>query len=148
VLLVATGQQQDQLNVALAAVTCGRLSHAEQVVAARAPYRARADKYGVIVTDTRSRGPWNGDSVLELWGAEMLAFESPLKRATRRADPLERARVAARAIRDHDLDSLEIAYSDGVELSADRVQVALYGPRRRLLRRRQRLVYAPLGELL
>jgi len=88
--------------------------------------------------------------VLEHWGgdAEMLVLRSPLKGAARRASSLERARVAARTIRDYDLDSLHIAYPDGAELSADRVQLVLYGPRRGLLRRRDQLVRATLGELL
>jgi hypothetical protein len=62
----------------------------------------------------------NRDAVLELLGAETLALRSPLKGAARRADPLEGARAAARIVRDHDLDSLQITYPDGVGLSADR----------------------------
>jgi hypothetical protein len=88
--------------------------------------------------------------VLEHWGgdAEMLVLASPLKGAARRSAPLERARVAARTVRDYDLDSLQIAYPDGAELSADRIQLVLYGPRQGFLRRRGQLVRATLGELL
>ena len=146
--------QQDRLNVALAAVTCGRLSQAASVRASRGQYRACADEYGVNVTETgSSTSPHRGDGsrrdpVLELWGAEMLSLSSPLKGAARRADPLERARVAARTVRDHDLDSLQITFADGLGLSADRTQLVLVGPRRGVLRRRDRLVCAALGELL
>jgi hypothetical protein len=146
--------KQGRLTVAVAAVTCGRLSQAASVSASRGPYCACADEYGVKVIETEpSSSPHHGhnrnpDSVLELWGAEMLAFTSPLKGAARRADPLERARDAARTVRDHDLDSLQITYPDGVELSADRTQLVLCGPRRGVLRRRDRLVCAALGELL
>jgi len=147
-------QQQDRLNVALAAVTCGRLSHAASVTANRGQYCAHADEYGVKVTQARrssSSQPaadGNRDPVLELWGAEMLALSSPLKEAARRSDPLERAKVAARTVRDHDLDALRVAYPDGGGLSADRDTVVLFGPRRGVLRRRVRLVRAALGELL
>ena len=154
----ARAQQQDRLNVALAAVTCGRLTYAASVRASRGQCCARADQYGVNVTEPRSRSSAatapaeqrNGNIVLEHWGgdAEMLVLRSPLKGAARRASSLERAQVAARTIRDYDLDSLHIAYPDGAELSADRVQLVLYGPRRGLLRRRDQLVRATLGELL
>jgi hypothetical protein len=146
--------QQDRLNVALAAVTSGRLTQAEQVVATRGQYCARADKYGVRVTETapgsaaRVTSEGNGEPVLELWGADMMEFSSPLKGAARRAEPMERARVAARTMRDHDLDSLQIAYSGGEEISADRAQLVLYGPRRGAFRRRDRILSAALGELL
>ena len=56
--------------------------------------------------------------------------------------------MAARTVRDYDLDSLQVAYPDGAELSADRSQVVLYGPRQGLFRRRSQLVRATLGELL
>jgi hypothetical protein len=90
------------------------------------------------------------EAVLEHWGgdAEMLVLRSPLTGAARRSAPLERARVAARTVRDYDLDSLQIVYPDGAELSADRIQVVLHGPRQGFLRRRDRLVRATLGELL
>ncbi len=146
--------QQDRLNVALAAVTSGRLTHAEEVLATRGRYCARADKYGVRVTETtpgsaaRLTTDGNGEPVLELWGADMLEFSSPLKGPARRAEPLERARVAARTVRDHDLDSLQIAYPNGEQLSADRAQLVLYGPRRGAFRRRDRILSAALGELL
>jgi hypothetical protein len=150
----ARGQQQDRLNVALAAVTCGRLSNAASVSASRGRYLARADEYGVNVTlvgPSSSADPAeqpDEDPVLELWRAEMLTLSSPLKGTARRSEPLERARVAARTVRDHDLDSLRIEYPDGVGLSADRFQVVLYGSPRGLFRRRDRLVCAALGELL
>ncbi len=147
-------QQQERLNVAIAAVTCGRLTGAARVSASRGRCRARADEYGVNVTEPRAsaagdRGDERSrDLVLELWGAEMLTLSSPLQSSARRADPIGRARVAARTVRDHDLDSLQIEYQDGAQLDADPVQVALYGPRRGVLRRRERLFRAALGELL
>lgn len=152
----ASSQQRDRLNVALAAVTCGRLSHAARVQASRGRCCAHADQYGVNVTEPRSSAASDtgdavgSEAVLEHWGgdAEMLALRSPLKGPARRSAPLERARVAARTVRDYDLDSLEIEYPDGAELSADRVQVILYGPRQGFARRRNQLVRAPLGELL
>jgi hypothetical protein len=144
------------MNVATAAVTCGRLTQAGVVLAARGSYSARADQYGVNVTESSrgSSGPSQGagkpEVVLEHWGgdAEMLAFDSMLKGAVRRSDPFERARVAARTIRDYDLDSLLITYAGGAELSADRVELVLRGPRRGRLGRRAVLVRAALGELL
>jgi hypothetical protein len=148
------------LNVAIAAVTCGRLTQAEVVVAVRGFYKARADQYNVSVTefDGGSPGParrareaaMKPEVVLEHWGgdAEMLAFESTLKSATRRRDPVERARIAARTIRDHDLDSLLATYRNGTELSADRFQLILRGPSRGALRRRSVLIRAALDELL
>jgi hypothetical protein len=88
--------------------------------------------------------------VLEHWGgdAEMLALRSPITRAVGPSGPLERARVAARTVRYYDLDSLHIAYPDGVELLAGRTELALYGPRRGFLRRRERLLQASLNELM
>ena len=62
--------------------------------------------------------------------------------------PLERAQVAARTVSYYDLDSLEIAYPDEAELSANRIELVLYGPRRGFLRRRARLLHALLNELL
>jgi hypothetical protein len=151
-------QQRDRLNVALAAVTCGRLSHAARVRTSRGQCSASADQYGVNVTEPRPRSPAARDTadesgleaVFEHWGgdAEMLVLRSPLKGTARRSAPLERARVAARTVRDYDLDSLQIAYLDGAELSADRIQVVLYGPRQGFLRRRDQLVRATVGELL
>jgi hypothetical protein len=148
------------LNVAVAAVTCGRLTQADVVLAARGLYTARADQYGVNVTesDWASPGPrrrgrealGKGELVLEHWGgdAEMLAFESTLKGPTRRLDASERARIAARTIRDHDLDSLLVTYPNGAELSADRIRLIIRGPSRGPLRRRSVLIRAELGELL
>jgi hypothetical protein len=152
--------RDEALNVAIAAVTCGRLTQADVVHAARGFHTARADQYGVIVTesDCLSPGPpWGarraggrGEVVLEYWGgdAEMLAFESTLKRTTRRSNPVERARMAARTIRDYDLDSIAITYPDGAQLSADRFEVVLRGPHRGRLRRRSVLIRVALGELL
>jgi hypothetical protein len=62
--------------------------------------------------------------------------------------PLERARVAARTFKYYDLDSLQIAYPDGAELSAGRIEIVLYGPHRGFLRRRDRLLRAAVSELL
>jgi hypothetical protein len=156
----ARGEQQDRLSVALAAVTCGRITQAAVVRATRGFCSARADKYGVNVTRSNRRSPgWSrgarepggeAELVLEHWGgdAEMLTFDSALKSAARRSDPRERARVAARTINDYDLDSLQIAYPDGAQLSADRFALTLRGPRRGRLRRRDLLLRAALGELL
>jgi hypothetical protein len=112
----------------------------------------------VKVTEPRGRSLAGADladeggveTVLEHWGgdAEMLVWRSSLKGAAQRSAPLERARVAARTVRDHDLDSLQVTYPDGAELSADRVQVVLHGPRQGVLRRRSRLVRATLSDLL
>lgn len=152
-------QQQDRLSVALAAVTCGRITQAAVVRATRGRCSARADEYGVGVTESRRLSPGSSrrarelarkpELVLEHWGgdAEMLAFDSMLKGAARRSDPKERARVAARTIRDYDLDALHIAYPDGAELSADRDGLILRGPPRGRLRRRNLLLRAALGEL-
>jgi hypothetical protein len=88
--------------------------------------------------------------VLEHWGgdAEMLTLRSSVIGATRLSGPLERARVAARTVNYYDLDSLQIAYPDGAELLAGRIDLVLYGPRRGFLRRRQRLMRASVEELL
>ena len=155
----ARAQQQDRLNVALAAVTCGRLSHAERVRASRGRCCARADQYGVNVTEPRSRSSAaryraeerNGEVVLEHWGgdAEMLTLRPSLVTgAVGLSGPLERAQVAARTVRYYDLDSLQIAYPDGAELLAGRIELVLYGPRRGFLRRRDRLLRASVNELL
>jgi hypothetical protein len=138
----AREQQHDRLSLALAAVTCGRLTQAAVVHAMRGGATARADQYGVNVTER--------ELVLEHWGgdAEMLAFDSQLRRAARRSEPGERARVAARTIRDYDLDSLLITFADGGELQADRTELVLRGPPRGRLRRRGVLVHAALGDLL
>ncbi len=87
--------------------------------------------------------------MLEHWGgdAEMLALRSPLMVAGRSPGPLDRARIAARTINYYDLDSLQIAYPDGAELSAGRIELVLYGPRRGILRRRDRLLHASVNEL-
>jgi hypothetical protein len=157
-VMSASPQQRDRLNVAVAAVTCGRLSHAAGVRAIRGGCSAYADQYGVKVTEPRAPSVAGRDladqgsveTVLEHWGgdAEMLVWRSSLKGVAQRSAPLERARVAARTVRDHDLDSLQIAYPDGAELSADRVQVVLYGPRQGFLRRRTKLISATLSDLL
>jgi hypothetical protein len=153
-------QQRDRLNVAIAAVTCGRTTQAAVVRATRGCCSARADQYGVNVTESRWRssgwsqrardGAGESELVLEHWGgdAEMLAFESTLKSAAQRSDPYERARVAARTVRDYDLDSLHIAYPDGAELAADRLELVLRGPRRGRLRQRDLVLRAALDELL
>lgn len=150
--------QQDRLVVALAAVTCGRLSRAATVRASRGQCSASADQYRVQVTEPGSgsvvgRGPIGehaAEVVLEHWGgdAELLTLRSPVTGAVGLSGPLERARVAARTVSYYDLDSLQIAYPDGVELLADRIQLVLYGPRRRFLRRRDRQLRASVDELL
>jgi hypothetical protein len=153
---VSARDQNNRLSVALAAVTCGRITQAAVVQATRGSSSARADQYGVNVTESRQRSSGSGrragepELVLEHWGgdAEMLAFDSMVKSPARRSEPNERARVAARTIRDYDLDSLHIAYPDGAELSADRLGLVLRGPRRGRLGRRDLLVRAELGELL
>jgi hypothetical protein len=88
--------------------------------------------------------------VLEHWGgdAEMLTLRSPVTGAVAPSGPLERARVAARTVNYYDLDSLQIAYPDGAELLAGRIELVLYGPRRSFLRRRDRLLRAAVSELL
>jgi len=144
--------------VALAAVTCGRLSYASSVCAGRGQCTASADQYRVQVTEPSSgsvvgrarTGEHSSEVVLEHWGgdAEMLTLRSGLTGTVRPAGPLERARVAARMINYYDLDSLQIAYPDGAELSAGRTEIVLYAPRRGFLRRRNRLVRATVNELL
>ena len=110
------------------------------------------------VTEPRSgsvvtRGPSSEHSpevVLEHWGgdAEMLTLRSPVTGAIGPSGPLERARVAAHTVNYYDLDSLRIAYPDGAELLAGPSEFVLYGPRRRFLRRRDRLLRALVDELL
>jgi hypothetical protein len=145
--------------VALAAVTCGRLSYATSVCAGRGQCTASADQYRVQVTEPSSgsaigrgqTGEHSPEVVLEHWGgdAEMLSLRSSgLTGSARPSGPLERARVAARMINYYDLDSLQIAYPDGAELLAGRVEVVLYAPRQGFLRRRVRLVRASVSELL
>jgi hypothetical protein len=150
--------QQDRVVVALAAVTCGRLSAAVTVRAGRGQCSASADQYRVAVTEpgsgplaARGRGGEpSPEVVLEHWGgdAEMLTLRSPVTGAVGRSGPLERARVAARTFTYYDLDSLNIEYPDGAELSAGRIELVLYGPRRGFLRRRARLLRASVSELL
>ena len=160
VLEMWTRSQQDRVVVALAAVTCGRLSRAATVCAVRGQCSASADQYRVKVTEPRSgsvvaRGPigeLSPEVVLEHWGgdAEMLTLRSPVTTtgAVGPSGPLERARVAARTVSYYDLDSLQIAYPDGAELLAGRIELALYGPRRGFLRRRHRLLHTSVNELL
>ena len=110
------------------------------------------------VTEPRSgsvvaRGPIGEHSpevVLEHWGgdAEMLTLRSPMTRSVGPSGPVERARVAARTVNYYDLDSLQIVYPDGAELVAGRIELVLYGPRRGVLRRRDRLLHASINELL
>ena len=117
-----------------------------------------ADQYCVKVTEPRSGsviarspiGEHSPEVVLEHWGgdAEMLTLRSPVTGAIGPSGPLERARVAARTVNYYDLDSLQIAYPDGAELSAGRTEIVLYAPRRGFLRRRNRLVRATVNELL
>jgi hypothetical protein len=150
--------QQDRTVVAMAALACGRLSGAASVRADRGGCSASADQYRVQVTEPglgsrvrRDRGNQPGpEVVLEHWGgdAEMLALRSPVTGAVGLPGPLERARVAARMFRYYDLDSLQIVYPDGAELMAARTELALHGPRRGFLRRRERLLRASVSELL
>jgi hypothetical protein len=147
--------QQDRQVVALAAVTCGRLSRAATVRAGRGQCTASADQYRVTVTEPGSGlasgpvGEHSPEVVLEHWGgdAEMLTLRSPVTKVVGPSGPLERARVAARMVTYYDLDSLQIAYLDGAELLADRIGLVLYGPRRGFLRRRGRLLRAAINEL-
>ena len=155
VLVMSAKALQDRVVVALAAVTCGRLSRAATVRAGRGQCSASADQYRVTVTEPRSGasapiGEHSPKVVLEHWGgdAEMLALRSPVTGAVGLSGPLERARVAARTVTYYDLDSLQIAYPDGAELLAGRIELVLYGPRRGFLRRRDRLVRASVNELL
>ena len=150
--------QQNRRIVALAALTCGRLSGAATVRAGRGQCSASADQYRVQVTEPPSRsivasGPINErgeEVVLEHWGgdAEMLTLRSPMTGPVALSGPLERAQVAARTVSYYDLDSLQIAYPDGAELLAGRLELILYGPRRGFLRRRNRLLRASVDELL
>jgi hypothetical protein len=150
--------QQDRVVVALAALSCGRLSRAATVLAGRGQCTASADQYRVQVTEPQSgsvigRGQIGDNSpqvVLEHWGGdtEMLTLRSGSTGAAAPSGPLERARVAAQMVSYYDLDSLQVAYPDGAELSAGRSEIVLYGPRRGLLRRRDRLVRASVDELL
>jgi hypothetical protein len=157
VLVMSAKVQRDRVVVALAAVTCGRLSRAETVRAVRGQSSASADQYRVKVTEpglgsvvgrgrAREQSP---EVVLEHWGgdAEMLTLRSPVTGAVGLSGPLERAQVAARTVTYYDLDALQIAYPDGAELVAGRIELVLYGPRRGFLRRRNRLLRASLDEL-
>jgi hypothetical protein len=158
VLVMSAKAKQDRVIVALAAVTCGRLSRAATVRAGRGQCSASADQYRVKVTEpglgsvvaTGRVGEHRPEVVLEHWGgdAEMLTLRSPVAGAVGLSGPLERARVAARTVSYYDLDSLRIAYPDGAELSADRIELVLHGPRRGILSRRARLLHASIGELL
>jgi hypothetical protein len=146
--------EQDRVVVALAALSCGRLSRAAMVLAGRGQCTASADQYRVQVTEPglgtvvgRGRiGEHGPEVVLEHWGgdAEMLGATG----TAGLSGPLERARVAARTIKYYDLDSLQIAYPDGAELSAGRIELILYGPRRGPFRRRDRLLQGSVDELL
>ncbi|HTU31147.1 MAG TPA: hypothetical protein VMF07_17285 [Solirubrobacteraceae bacterium] len=150
--------QQDRVVVALAAVSCGRLSGAVSVRAGRGQCSASADQYRVEVTEpgvavSRGRGfggQPSAEVVLEHWGgdAEMLTLRTPVTGAVGLRPPWERARTAAQTLSYYDLDSLRIEYPDGAELSAGRSELALYGPRRGLFRRRARLLQASVSELL
>lgn len=142
--------------VALAAVTCGRLSGAAAVRAGRGQCSAVADQYRVEVTEPGSAVFGRGrtvtgtpDVVLEHWGgdAEMLAMRPSVTATVVPSGPRERALVAARTVRDYDLDSLHVSYPDGVELSAGRSELVVSGPRRGPLRRRRRLFRALVHEL-
>jgi hypothetical protein len=157
VLVMSARAQQDRVVVALAAVSCGRLSGAETVRAGRGQCSASADQYRVVVTEpgmgsrvARGRGGEpSPEVVFEHWGgdAEMLSLRSPVTGAVGPSGPLQRARVAARTVKYYDLDSLQIAYPDGAELSAGRIELVVYGPRRGFLRRRDRLLRASVSEL-
>jgi hypothetical protein len=105
--------------------------------------------FGSVVARGRV-GEHSPEVVLEHWGgdAEMLASRSPVTEAAGLSGPLERARVAARTVSYYDLDSLQIAYPDGAELLAGRLELVLYGSRRGFLRRRHRLLRASVNELL
>ncbi len=87
--------------------------------------------------------------VLEHWGgdAEMLSLRSAVTGAVGLPGALERAQVAARTVGYYDLDSLHVSYPDGAELFAGKGEFVLYGPRRGLVRRRQRLLRGSLNEL-
>ena len=121
-----------------------------------APHRPISNRVAVTEPGLGSRvakgrgGEPSPEVVFEHWGgdAEMLKLQSPVTRAVGPSGPRERARVAARTFNYYDLDSLQIAYPDGAELSAGRIELVLYGPRRGFLRRRDRLLRAPVSELL
>jgi hypothetical protein len=150
--------QQDRLVVALAAVTCGRLSRAATVRAGREQCSASAHRYRVKVTEpglgsvvARGRlGEHSPEVALDHWGgdAETLILRSPVTGAVGLSGPLERARVAARTVSYYDLGSLQIAYPDGAELLAGRLELVLYGPRQGFPRRRDRLLCPSVNELL
>jgi hypothetical protein len=158
VLVMSARVHQDRVIVALAAVTCGRLSRAATVRAGWGQCSAAADQHRVKVTEPRSGsvvagrpiGEHSPEVVLEHWGgdAEMLTLLSQVTGAVGPSGPLERARVAARTVNYYDLDSLQIAYPDGAALLAGRIELVLYGPRRGFLRRRDRLLHASVKELL
>ena len=150
--------QQDRVAVALAAVTCGRLSSAATVRASRGRCAASADQYRVKVTEpglgsvvARGRiGEHSPKVVLEHWGgdAEMLNLRSAMTGSAGIPGARERAQVAARTVSYYDLDSLHVSYPDGAELFAGKVELVLYAPRRGLLRRRRPLLRGSLNELL
>jgi hypothetical protein len=148
--------KQDRVVVALAAVSCGRISGASTVRAGRGQCRAEADRYRVQVSEPGvgtggSGGPsLSPDVVLEHWGgdAEMLTLRSPVTGPAAVPGPLERARLAARTFSYYGLDFLQVAYPDGSELRVSSGGLVLYGPRRGRLRRRDRLLRASVGELL
>jgi len=153
---VSARAQQDRAAVALAAVACGRLSGAVSVRAGRGQASASADQYRVAVTEpgsgplgTGGRHESSPEVVLEHWGgdAELLTLRSPVTGAVGLSGPVERARIAARALSYYDLDSLVIEYPDGAELMAGGGELVLRGPRRGLLRRRSRLLRASVDEL-
>ncbi len=139
--------------VAVAAVTCGRLSNAARVTARRGVYRACADEYGVKVTEANPGRPSskrnaeeeNERLLVEHWGADML---ESVTATAKRADPMVRARVAARTVRDYGLDSLRVEYPEGGGLAANNTQVILYGPPRGVLRRRDQLLSALISDLV
>jgi hypothetical protein len=154
VLTVSVSSPNDgRAGVAVAAVTCGRLSNAERVTATRGCYRARADQYGVKVTEAtpgrssfRRSADDGGERLLaEHWGADML---ESVTATARRADPMVRARVAARTVRAYNLDSLQVEFPEGGGLSANSIAVVLYGPPRGVLRRRDQLFSALISDLI
>lgn len=150
--------QQDRTVVALAAVACGRLSHAASVRAGRGQCCASADQYRVQVTEpgapasamSNGHGAPSPNVVLEHWGgdAQLLELRSSLTGSAGRSAPRERAQIAARTLTYYDLDSLQIVYPDGSELSASRAEILLVGPRRGRLHRRQRLLRAAPSDLV
>jgi hypothetical protein len=158
VLAMSARALQNRRIVALAAISCGRLSGAATVRAGRGQCSASADRYRVQVTEPPSRsivagGPIDEhgrEVVVEHWGgdAEMLTVRSSVIGTVAASGPLERAQVAARTVSYYDLDSLQVAYPDGAELRAGKTELVLYGPRRGFLRRRSRLLRASVEELL